>query len=278
MFINIFIYYNCYYTDILSFFSLSDAVILQFNLMPEKMDQKHALIAPGGNMYKSVIIILTLLIGQSALWAEMRTWTDKKGNSIEAEFVNLIGGKVILKTAAEKQVKVPASGLSSADQEFLKNAIPPIIEINVNIDNERKKADEGYSYTRTAEKVKGKVTITKKNRDPSNKTFKAELFIFSKNIQTDAVAIIAKSDHRFSFTTEKKIMFTGDTGKTEHTIYDSYSNSGKTGTKYEGYLVIIEDDKGKILFTKGSRKLFEQRASQIKKEKKGSSLDFLNKD
>lgn len=218
-------------------------------------------------------ILLSLSMGIQAGYAETRIWTDKKGNTIEAEFVNLVAGKVILKTTKGKQIKVPQNGLSSADQKFLENAIPPDIDIDVNIDNDSEKISESYSYTRSREKVKGSVTITKKNREPSNKKFKATLYLFSENLASKELTVIAKSEHDFSFEKSNKVIFSGDKGQAEYTNRESYSSSGKTGDKYEGYLAVIEDPSGKIVHVKGSRPLFENQAVKILKAKKNSKFD-----
>jgi len=221
-------------------------------------------------------ILIALAIGEVAARAEMRMWTDKKGNSIEAEFVKIIAGKVILKTPAGKQLKVPQSGLSSADQTYLANAVPPKIDIDVDIDRDRKKISESLGYTRTSEKIKGHVTLTKKNRDPCSRTFSAYLYIFDEGISDKEVRVLDKSKHKFSFEHQKKISFDGNQSKVEYTKYDSdYYHSTNLGKKYAGYLVVVEDDKGKIICVKGSRPLYENKASQIRKTTKGSLLDKI---
>ena len=224
-------------------------------------------------------ILIVLAIGEVAARAEMRMWTDKKGNSIEADFVNIVAGKVILKTPAGKQLKVPQSGLSNADQIYLANAIPPKIDIDVNIDNDRKKLSESLGYTRTREKITGHVTLTKKNRDPCNRRFSAYLYIFEKDLREDEIRVLDKAKHEFSFEHQKKVSFDGNQSNVEYTKYDSdYYYSTNLGKKYEGYLVVVEDDKGKIICVKGSRRLYENKANQIRKAKKGSLLDNLDRD
>lgn len=58
-------------------------------------------------------ILLTLV-------ANARTWTDTAGKTLEAEFVKMDGANVVLKIKG-KDVPVPLTRLSQADQDFLKN-------------------------------------------------------------------------------------------------------------------------------------------------------------
>ncbi len=219
-------------------------------------------------------LLILLTVGGAVVRAETRMWTDKNGNTIEAEFVKIFSGKVVLKLPNGKQVKVPQSGLSQKDQDYLKSAIPPKIDIEVNIDRDKKTPVSWDGYVRKSEKIQGKVTITKKNREPCNKSFTAYLYIFSKDLQDDEIEVLDKAKHEFTFKNQKKIEFSGGTSKIEYT--DSYYGNDY-GDEYEGYLVFIEDASGKIIYTKGSRKLYENKVSQIKKAKKGSTLDNLSR-
>jgi O-glycosyl hydrolase len=62
-----------------------------------------------------VALILTLTVAWDAA---ARTWTDKQGRTIEAEFVRVAQGKVVLSRGG-KVVTVPLADLSDADQKFI---------------------------------------------------------------------------------------------------------------------------------------------------------------
>ncbi len=216
-------------------------------------------------------IMIVLAIGAMGTFAEMRTWTDKKGNSIEAEFVSIFSGKVVLKTASGKQVKVPQSGLSAKDQKYLENAIPPTIEIDVFIDKESKQiSSDGYGYSRRREKIKGRVTLTKKNRESSCRKFTAHLYVFGKDLYDDEIWILDKTQYEFSFEHQKKIEFSGNQSTVTYTD-TSYSNDH--GDKYDGYLVFIKDSGGNVVCIKGSRSKYEKKVTQIEQAKKKTRFD-----
>ena len=227
-----------------------------------------------------LVILIVWVIGGTAIHAEMRIWTDKKGNSIEAEFVKLFSGKVVLKTAAGKQIKVPQNGLSQKDLEYLKNAVPPKIDIEVNINTDSKNMnnkDYVSSINMKQEKIRGKVTITKKNRAPSCRKFVAYLYIFTKHQQSEEIKVVDTKTHAFSFEKHNTVKFEGSTISTHY--YNKSYGSGYSseydnyGEEYEGYLVFIEDETGNIICTKSSRSLYESNISQIKKSKKNDHFD-----
>ena len=97
---------------------------------------------------------------------EVRQWTSKKGDSIEASFLSLTAGKVTLfKPATSNNIAVALSSLSDADQLLAKNLAVPIKEM-VKIVRTRDMAHtievadkatvEGWDYRAVAE---GTVTI-----------------------------------------------------------------------------------------------------------------------
>ena len=114
------------------------------------------------------------------------------------------------------------------------------------------------------------MTLTKKNREPCTRTFTAYLYIFSENLQRDEEKVLDKIEHEFSFEHQNKIEFSGNQSRIEHTKSEFHRSYGDID---KGYLVLVEDDKGKILCIKGSRPLYEDKASQIRKANKGSLFD-----
>jgi hypothetical protein len=69
-----------------------------------------------------VVVAALALLGVHSLAAEeVRTWSDKSGKfKIEAEFVEILEGKVKLKRADGKVIEVPLASLSRDDQQYLR--------------------------------------------------------------------------------------------------------------------------------------------------------------
>lgn len=72
---------------------------------------------------KRVAFVLGLAgLSLAASASELRTWSDRKGNRIEAEFIKLDGGNVLLKTKEGRAIPAKLENLCEADQAFVRDA------------------------------------------------------------------------------------------------------------------------------------------------------------
>jgi hypothetical protein len=85
-----------------------------------------------------------LALAPTALRAEMRTWTDDTGRfSIEAEFIEVLEGKVRLKKADGQIISLPLAKLSTDDQAFLRELMRDRREGEDDPDNPFNGGDDG---------------------------------------------------------------------------------------------------------------------------------------
>jgi len=225
------------------------------------------------------IVSLFMLVVHPAN-AEMRVWTSKKGDTVEAEFINVFGRKVVLKRADGKQLKVPMSGLCDADVKYITKSIPPEIEIEVDVDNDRKTLDSYssdygyYDYSKKAQKVKCEVTVTKKSRMQNSTPLTATIFVFSKDPRSDELRVILTAEKDFSFENQEEATFsTGTASLTITKSSSSYWSGSNDGAEYEGYVVCVEDKNGNIVGMRGSRNLYEECIGKIRGAKEGTRFD-----
>jgi hypothetical protein len=69
-------------------------------------------------------VLLVVAISANPAAAEIRTWTDKTGKyTVEAEFIEILEGKVRLKLADGKIVALPLSKLAESDRLFLRDLL-----------------------------------------------------------------------------------------------------------------------------------------------------------
>jgi|UniRef100_UPI003784329D hypothetical protein len=68
-------------------------------------------------------LFVTALFATSA-FAEIRTWTDTKGRQVNASFIGLAGGDIMLQTADGTMHKFPLTNLSAEDQALAKSLKP----------------------------------------------------------------------------------------------------------------------------------------------------------
>lgn len=224
-------------------------------------------------------IMIILLLGMSwalSLHAETRIWTSTKGDSIEAEYVKMFAGKVILKTAEGKQLKVPVSGLCSADKAWLANAIPPKIKITVDTDKDRDTLDSysseygTYNYEKKAETTKCTAVLKQTNKEPSNREFIARMYVIGKQTNRDLREVISYAEHEFSFKSSKTTQFKTAPVTVEYTKSNYAQNRG---ARYEGFLVLVEDKEGNIVAVESSQTSYEKNAHKFKAAKKGTEFD-----
>ncbi len=70
--------------------------------------------------------IMVVVVAVAARSADARTWTDRAGRQLDAEFVGFADGKVeIRRTSDGKTFHVPLERFSDADQAFVKSATQP---------------------------------------------------------------------------------------------------------------------------------------------------------
>jgi hypothetical protein len=229
-------------------------------------------------MMKGMLITIIILHGfLVSVQAEMRIWTSVKGDTIEAEFIKIFSGTVVLRRAdTGKEIKVPQSGLCSADIKYIKSSIPPKIEIEVDVNNDKKETGSyssdysAYGYSKKRQKVKCEVTITKKSKDPSTMPLSAKIYVISKDMRLEEMEVSSFDQHEFSFEKQKEVVF-----HSEPLVFD-YSKSsydGNRGDSYEGYLVCILNENEQIIAAKGSRNFFEDNAAKFLSARKGTKFD-----
>jgi hypothetical protein len=205
-----------------------------------------------------------LLFGQ---WVageeEVRTWTSVKGDTIEAAYVRHAGAKVELKTADGRELTVPIGGLSDEDREYLAALVPPKIDIKVDVDIDLDTVDSDSSgMERKKETSICEVLVRKNNREPSNRTFTVYIYVFAKQTTRDAFWLISQTEGTLSFADGRnRMLFTCPAGVVE---YMESSPTDRVGYRYEGYLVIIEDEDGNPFALESNREDMKKKWRLIK--------------
>lgn len=213
---------------------------------------------------------LALLMGALLARAEMRTWTSIKGDAIEAEYVKVHGSNVILKTSEGRVLRVPVDGLCVGDKKYLARIIPPEINIEVNVDVDNNAEYSGSNYARKTESIKCSIELTKTNKEPSDCELTVRIYVFAKKERADLRWLISHEEHSINFMAGKVVQFRTSPASVQH-IKSGYSND--QGFRYEGYLVLIEDDKGRVLAMESNKEKYEKNRNKLKSAKKGAQFD-----
>lgn len=229
---------------------------------------------------KSCITALILCSTLASLnaHAEMRTWTDVRGNTIEAELIENMHGNITLLRADGREAHIKISNLSADDQKFVLVNSPPKIDIRVNEITSRENVgfspdsanDNDRDFQVQTTHSLYKVTLKKSGTIPYDKPIQAELYVVGYKKQTQEYVILSKTVKKFTF---------GDGDKADEYVFESNPITTKNlqgqrdgGTVYHGNLVALVDDQGHVFDVKGSRSKMEEHAAFIRKQGPGFAM------
>lgn len=183
--------------------------------------------------------------------AEMRTWTKKDGTTLQAEFVREVLGTLVLKDAAERKISIRLNNLSVSDLRYYQNTIPPKINIDFFKNIKKKKRNRfAVSFIRDEMFVlNGTLTLTKESKRPFGGTLRGELYLVGQEVATDDYRMLLKKKFPLRFTAENKGICSLSV-VTEIRQFIVALTKQSRGVTYSGYMVVIADEKGKVLQTK----------------------------
>jgi hypothetical protein len=224
-------------------------------------------------MKKRVIFLASLLILQGAAGSEeMRIWTSKKGDTVEAAYMRLFaGGKVVLITPEGRELRVPIDALSDEDQAYLASLVPPKLDIDIDVDIDTDTKYSTYSHDEKSDTAKCTVTVKKTNKEPCNRTFTANIYLFAKTQRGDDYWVISQEEAVFPITGECDEFFFKCPAATVEFTDSAYTD--RRGYRYEGYLLIIEDEAGEMIAVESNRGELESHWKAIKGARKGTQFD-----
>ncbi len=221
---------------------------------------------------QSIIATLSTLLCVSAQ-ADLRTWTDIRGNKIEAELVENMHGNVTLRKADGNEAHISISGLSATDQKYVLKNSPPKINIRASEITYRKNMGLTFENPHDSSNDRDiqiqttysryKVTLSRSGTIPYDKPIQAELYVIGYKKQSDEFVLLSKTVKKFTFDqgdVEDKFIFTSN-----QTTTRSVQGGNDQGTKYFGNLVVLVDYKGGVFNAKGTRSKMEEHTAFIRK-------------
>lgn len=227
-----------------------------------------------------VLVIYTVLsfVFSTQASAELRTWTDSRGNTIDAELLENMHGQITLLRENGKEAHISISDLSATDQKYILKNSPPKIDISVSEITARK--NKGFSledandssYDRDVQiqttDSHYKVTLKRSGTIPYDKPIQAELYVFGYKKQTEEFVLLDKTIKKFTFNeeTKDKFIFESDQITTR-----DLQGGRDAGIEYHGNLVVLVDNKGRVFNQQGSRSRMQEHTAFIRKLKKGAT-------
>ncbi len=204
----------------------------------------------------------------------MREWILPKGRTLKAQFVAVIGKTAVLRDSRGKQRRIPVALLSEEDREFVELARPPTFAI----DFSRKTS----SWTNPMSPYNSQIPPTRfdyvfsaKLKQTSAGTYnhelKVEYFAIGKEHDGDKYILLDRNEGTFVPGKENNRAFRFSGKKVE--IYTRELDGVVRGTDYYGYLVVVVDERGKIIQHAASNEWLYEHLDNLRKLPVGAYMD-----
>ncbi|MEN8255279.1 MAG: SHD1 domain-containing protein, partial [Verrucomicrobiota bacterium] len=208
----------------------------------------------------------------------LRTWTLVDGRTLEAEFVNLFGGKVVLKNAKGKIKKVPREQLSAEDIEHAELTRPP--DIDINFLNSLKTVsfsggfyDFYFWYRYDEQHGHFGLQLKQTSAGDYNHELKVDMFVVGQQREGNQYLLLDRQQFTFNPVEEDRFFEFRSKRKVELQDYPDYYKHMVHGDKYVGYLVTVTDKRGVVITTAGPKKWLAENLDSLKKLKVGNYFD-----
>jgi len=187
-----------------------------------------------------------------------RTWTFEDGKTLEAEFMTIVAGKVVLKNKKGKQLKFPVGQFSPEDRRYVELENPPDFQINFSKTSELIPPQQRETYLAYTDMVRQyKYVFGTRLKQSTTKSYphelRVELFAFGEEVDGDNYILLDRQQSTFIPSKENQGF---------HEFYSLKpvriqtrairSAAPMRGTKYGGFLITITDERGKIIQYKTS--------------------------
>jgi len=205
---------------------------------------------------------------------EMRTWTGVDGKVLEARFLTVISDKAVLEDSHGKQRKFPLAQLSPGDREFTELATPPSFKIDFSKKSSQFIEKMSPYNGRTPAKVLDYVFSTRLKQTSAglyNHELKVEFFAIGAENFGDHYILLDRQESRFTPTKENRQTheFSGESVRlTSYELYGDFK-----GMKYDGYLVVVTDSRGKIIAHKTPNKWLFENLENLRRLPVGRYMD-----
>ncbi|MBM4152328.1 MAG: hypothetical protein FJ220_02245 [Kiritimatiellaceae bacterium] len=191
------------------------------------------------------LCLVLMLIGVTA---QARWWTDANGERFEAEFVKELFGTVYFKTPQGKEVRMGLDKMQPEDLDYLRLNEAPEMVIDVARKTTLKERHKVVPPDDIIDIVTLSVGVEKKGEYQFDGIIKAEVFAIGKEVSADypdVYRLVGKKQESFSFTNEVKNVFKHTVEVTVEVRRYKDEDGQPWGTKYEGYLVVLSDARGR---------------------------------
>jgi len=210
-----------------------------------------------------------------------RTWILANGRTLEAEFVNVFGGKLVLRNAAGKTCKIPLGKLSAEDREYAELALPPTLDINF-LNTFNTVRFEGGFYDvenwRRPPEQRGHYGVQIKQTSPGDydHELKVEMFVVGQQRSRSNARHILLDHQETTFNPAREPHRFYEFRSDHEVVLQNYSieyYGTDHGEKYTGHLVVVTDERGEVVAVKSSTKWLQNNLENLQRLSVGNYMD-----
>ena len=230
-------------------------------------------------MKQTLLIAVAVMVGLSAFAGELRLWTLAGDQTIEAEFVSVIGDKVVLKKKRGKVVKVPRRSISREDLVYIDLCQPPALDFSFS------KKTKLHVYPPLTEWFESNNTpprslyytfsteIRQTSANAYDHELTAEIFVMAVEVDGGKNILIDYRKEPFRLNEENKR--TVNIPGAEALMLTTYVSPGGywRGEKFAGYMVVVNDSRGEIIAHTETRSEWFDNLENIRKVPVGKTFD-----
>ncbi len=239
-------------------------------------------------MYKSNVILLvlfTLLAGQTLLANEFRTFKSNDGVEIRARLIKFSESKgvsIILDNG--RPFDVPLERFSKEDQEYIRewhkttaNLLTPDSDFEVYVGAQKSKKGEGSSVggQMQYEIIQPVVRITNKEWTEDFKGVEGVVAVIARNVRSNNMfMVVTVEEFNFEHIAHGSTAeWQGKKGETSWYDDDGDGSDDSSGYRYKGTVIALKNRNGDLVYTKGTRSSWEGGYDKIKGLRAGNVYD-----
>jgi len=222
---------------------------------------------------RRIVFCMVLLLSACFATAESRVWTMVDGRTFEAEFVNLVVGKVLLKSEKGTRLKLPLDQFSEKDRKFIQLETPPTLEISFSrkTDQRRYTPDLFENELPSSFYTSFSASVKQTSSGSYDHELVVEFFAIGTEIHGNNYILLDRQEHRFVLTDKNK-RSTKFKGRTIQ-LTDYQIKQFRRGRKYASFLVVVTDARGKIIAHETPKKWLFENLENLKQVPLGKCFD-----
>ena len=216
-----------------------------------------------------------MFVLQGSVRAELRTWPLADGTSFEAELVRVFAVEVAFKNARGKITKIPFERFSQESRTRIELEHPPKLSFNVIKDLDNVVFPAGYSeVTQRPPEKRGHygVRIKQTSTGNYNHELTLELFIIGTERLGEKLILLDRQKASFVLTEQDKREFEFRSER-EVVLRNYVVSNTPRGETYYGYLIIVKDERGKIIAVNNSHNFLFKNIKNLNERYVGNYME-----